>query len=356
MCAGAPRCGVCRPCGSTSSISRRTATRSSALARDLLINVTRFFRDEGAWNEVAARAIAPIVERKNNDDTIRVWVPGCATGEEAYTVGLLIMEELRKAKKSCRLQVFATDIATHALDVARAGRYPQTIEADVPAEMLQRYFVHADEHYRVGKALREAIVFSSQDLMSDPPFSKLDLVCCRNVLIYLKPDIQQKIIGLFHFALAENGFLFLGSAETIGVHEDTFATLSKRWRIYRRIGPTQPERLDFPVVDTPARHELRFPVPGRAPQQITHLAERWLLEWLAPSAVLINRKWRILYISGNVDPYLVRNAGAPSDDLAENLRKGLLGKVRGAVEQALEARRHHDGRRARAIAAMVTCR
>ena len=174
--------------------------------------------------------------------------------------------------------------------------------------------------------------------MSDPPFSKLDLVCCRNVLIYLKPDIQQKIIGLFHFALAENGFLFLGSAETIGVHEDTFVTLSKRWRVYRRIGPTQPERLDFPVVDTPARHELRFPVPGRAPQQITHLAERWLLEWLAPSAVLINRKGRILYISGNVDPYLVRNAGAPSDDLAENLRKGLLGKVRGAVEQALEAR------------------
>ena len=135
-----------------------------ALARDLLINVTRFFRDEGAWNEVAARAITPIVERKDNDDTIRVWVPGCATGEEAYTLGLLIMEELRKAKKSCRLQVFATDIATHALDVARAGRYPQTIEADVPAAMLRRYFVHADEHYRVGKALREAIVFSSQDL------------------------------------------------------------------------------------------------------------------------------------------------------------------------------------------------
>ena len=310
------------------------------LARDLLINVTRFFRDTEAWEELTGQAIAPIVERKDTDDPIRVWIPGCATGEEAYSIALLLMEELRQAKKSCPLQIFSTDVATHALDTARAGRYPQSIEADVPTELLQRYFVRTDgdDHYRAGKRLRESIVFSNQDLLSDPPFSRLDLICCRNLLIYLKPEVQLKALALFHFALAENGYLFLGSAETIGIHDDSFETLSKRWRIYRRIGPTQHDRVDFPVSGSAARREVS-PLSHGTTQQIAHLAERWLLDWLAPSAVLINRKWRILYISGDVDAYLSRSAGAPSDDLLENVRKGISAKLRTAVQRAIEERR-----------------
>ena len=235
-----------------------------SLARDLLINVTRFFRDQDAWLELQKLAIEPIVARKHNDETIRIWVSGCATGEEAYTIALLLLEELRHTKKTCALQIFATDVAGHALEHGAAGRYPQSIEADVPPELLRRYFVRSDsdEHYRVGKTLRDSIVFSSQDLLSDPPFSRLDVICCRNVLIYLKPEVQQKVVALFHFALAENGCLFLGSAETIGPHDDSFEILSKRWRIFRRIGPTQHDRIDFPVAGSPLRRDLPLPMPS----------------------------------------------------------------------------------------------
>jgi two-component system, chemotaxis family, CheB/CheR fusion protein len=313
---------------------------AAALASDLLINVTRFFRDTEAWQALRSQAIASIVARKDDDDPISVWVPGCATGEEAYSVALLLMEELRQVKKWCPVQVFSTDVARSALETARAGRYPQSIEADVPPELLRRYFVRVDgeDYYRAGKALREAIVFSSQDVLRDPPFSRLDLICCRNLLIYLKPEVQQKVIGLFHFALDRDGYLFLGSAETIGPHDNSFETLSKRWRLYRRLGPAQPSRVAFPAAAVPSRREV--PLGSRAGGlQITHLAEHWLLDWLAPSAVLVDRKFRILHISGDVDAYLSRNPGAPNDHLLENLRKGLATRLRVTLNRAAEERR-----------------
>ncbi len=312
------------------------------LARDLLINVTRFFRDGDAWADLERLVLEPLVARKGDDEPIRVWVPGCATGEEAYSIALLLMEHLRRAGKLCPLQIFATDVASHALDLARSGRYPQSIEADVPPHLLSRYFVQRNDghYYHVGKGLREAIVFSSQDVLADPPFSRLDLVCCRNLLIYLKPDVQQNIIALFHFALAHDGALFLGSAETVGSYDDSFATLSKRWRIYRRIGPTQHGRVDFPVATAAGYSQRNSPsVSLGGAQQAVRLAERWLLDWLAPSAVLINSKWRILHISGDLDGYLARGSGAPSDDLLANLRKGISAKLRGAVRRATEERR-----------------
>ena len=162
-----------------------------------------------------------MVEHKDPETPLRAWVPGCATGEEPYTLAILFMEELQRAKKPCSLQVFASDIDKHALDYARHGRYPASIEADVSRERLDRFFLRGDgaDYYRVNKPLREAVVFADQNLISDPPFSKLDLICCRNLLIYLKPEIQEKIIAMFHFALVEGGYLFLGNSETIGRHK-----------------------------------------------------------------------------------------------------------------------------------------
>jgi two-component system CheB/CheR fusion protein len=221
-----------------------------ALVKDLLISVTDFFREKNAWEELDRRAIIPMIEKKDSDEPIRVWVPGCATGEEPYSVAMLILEGLKKAEKSCPLNVFATDVDKVAIQSAREGRYPKSIEADVSAERLSRFFtgIDGDDYYYVNKLLRDVVVFAEHNLVADPPFSKLDLLCCRNLLIYLNADVQEKIIAMFHFALQEGGVLFLGSAESIGRHSDLFCTLHKRSRIFRRIGPTRHERTLLNVI------------------------------------------------------------------------------------------------------------
>jgi two-component system CheB/CheR fusion protein len=327
-----------------------------ALVKDLLISVTDFFRDRDAWDDLREQAIVSLFEGKVDDEPVRVWVPGCATGEEPYSVAILLLEELHEAKKTCPLQIFASDIDTAALEFARNGRYPASIAADVSAERLKRFFVKedGDQHYLVNKTLRENIVFADQNVIADPPFSKLDLICCRNLLIYLKPEIQEKLIALFHFALREGGYLFLGSSETTGRQRDLFETLSKRWRIYRRIGPTQHNKVEIPIATTTPHRELGIPAATSAEHReiyVEHLAQRRMLDWLSPSAVLIDTNWKILYISGNIDAYVTRKAGVPTDDLLANCRQGLRTKLRAAVHKVLEnkqtvevnARVHREG-------------
>ena len=310
-----------------------------ALAKDMLIAVTDFFREPAAWEQLRQLAIGPIVDEKESDEPIRVWTPGCATGEEPYSVAMLILEELKRAGKNCPLNVFASDIDKHALEYARAGRYPKSIAADVSQERLQRFFstTDGDDYYQVNKMLRESVVFADQNLIADPPFSRLDLICCRNLLIYLKADVQEKINALFHFALREGGVLFLGSAETVGRQSDLFATLHKRWRIFRRVGPTRHDRVDMPISASPQRREIDIQpaFPQHREARLTHLAQQRLLDVLAPSAVLIDSKWRILYFCGDVDPYLTHKAGVPSEHLLEKARRGLRSKLRLAVQNAL---------------------
>ena len=171
------------------------------LAKDLLITVTDFFREPEAWEQLRHLAIRPLVEQKDGSDSIRVWTPGCATGEEPYSVAMLLLEELQRVGKNCPLQVFASDIDKDAISHARTGRYLKSIAADVSPERLKRFFTleDGDKYYYMNKIVREAIVFAEQNLLADPPFSRLDLLCCRNLLIYLKPDVQEKVIALFHF-------------------------------------------------------------------------------------------------------------------------------------------------------------
>jgi PAS domain S-box-containing protein len=225
------------------------------LARDLLISVTSFFRDREAFQALKVQA-SQLVQARDATDALRVWVPGCATGEEAYSITMLLIEQLEAAHKTCRLQVFATDVAGDALEVARRGCYPENITADVSADRLARFFVPTHgPAYQVNKQLREAITFAAQNILGDPPFSKLDLISCRNLLIYLEPDVQRKLVGLFHFALRDGGYLLLGPSETVGRRADLFEVVSRKWRLYRRIGPSRSEGVDFPILATGSQPE-----------------------------------------------------------------------------------------------------
>jgi len=309
-----------------------------ALARDLLISVTDFFRDPPAWEELRRLVLAPLVERKASDAPIRVWTPGCATGEESYSVAMLLLEELQRVGKACPLQVFGSDIDKGAIDYARAGRYPRSIEADVSSGRLRRFFLaqDGDDYYRVNKPLREAVLFAEQNLLADPPFSKLDLVCCRNLLIYLKPDVQEKVIALFHFALADGGVLFLGSAETVGRQTDLFETLDKRWRIFRRVGSTRRDRINLPIT----QHEPRaVAVPPAARSllapNLAEVAQNFLLRRFALACVVINRNGEVLHFVGPTEDYLVQPPGPPTRDLPSLARQGLESKLRVVVQRAI---------------------
>lgn len=221
----------------------------TALVDDLLISVTGFFRDPEAWKALSDLVVAPWVAERETGASIRVWAPACSTGEEAYSLAMLVTERAEAAGKRFKLKVFATDAQEGNLRKARAGIYPAAAMAGFPPDRLQRFFQKLDGSFQVNKELREMIVFASHDLLRDPPYSRLDLVTCRNVLIYLEPDSQQKIIALCHFALRRGGHLFLGTAETIGQHEDLFEEVCKKWQIYRRTGPT---RHDLMVYSSPS--------------------------------------------------------------------------------------------------------
>src|SRR5919106_4073559 len=232
---------------------RADPQEAAALARDLTISVSGFFRDPQAWKVLDEKVIAPLVAERDPNSALRVWVPGCATGEEAYSLAMLIAARAQEARKSFDLRIFATDVADHLLPTARAGLYPASIADDVGANRLELFFELEDDSYQAKKALRDTITFAPQNLLQDPPFSRLDLISCRNLLIYLEPDVQKKVLALFHFALREHGHLFLGPAENISGQENLFHPVTKKWRIYRRVGPTRHDVVDFPLIGPGAR-------------------------------------------------------------------------------------------------------
>jgi two-component system CheB/CheR fusion protein len=307
------------------------------LVKDLLIGVTNFFRDSEAFKALETLAIGPLIESKSTDDLVRVWVPGCATGEEAYSIGMLLAEHLAAAHKSCQLQIFATDVDEDSLVVARQGIYPESIEADVSPERLAHFFTLADDHhYQVTRRLRESFAFAKQNLITHAPFSKLDLISCRNLFMYLEPEVQQKLIGLFHFALNPNGYLFLGTSETIGRRTDLFEPVSKRWRLYRRLGISHVEPIDFPVlpvVKEPKVFAAPSVVEGPTPSLI-NLTHR-LMEEYSPAAVLINHACEILYFYGPTTRYLEQPSGRPTNNLLLLARGSLRSRLRAAIDKAI---------------------
>lgn len=309
------------------------------LARDLFISVTSFFRDGEAFEALESQVIDSLVRVKDSDAPLRVWIPGCATGEEAYSLAILLLERLAGAQKNCRLQVFATDVDEAALETARQGVYPDSIAPDVSPERLARHFTRADGTlYQVNKQVREPVVFAVQNLINDAPFSKLDLISCRNLLIYLEPEVQKKVVTLLHFALSEGGYLFLGPSETIGRQTDLFEPLSKKWRIYRRTGPTRLERVEFPISLQPEQpgRPRRLREAGRdRPVNLAELTQRLVVEELGLAAVLINREYEILYFLGPTTRYLDVPTGEPTQDLMMMAREGLRTKLRSAIRKAL---------------------
>ncbi|MGH8534900.1 MAG: chemotaxis protein CheB [Gammaproteobacteria bacterium] len=314
-----------------------TPAELKALAKDLLIGVTEFFREPEAWAVLEAEVIPALVAAKHPEAPLRAWVTGCATGEEAYSIGMCFLERVAESERNGKLQIFATDIDSHALEIARLGTYPEGMASSLAPERLTRFFTKSDHSYRVKKELREAVVFAPQNLITDAPFSRLDLIICRNLLIYLEPELQQKVIALFHFALNRNGYLFLGKSETVGQQLSLFEPLSKKWRIYRRSGPVRHVPADFPLIpealpgERPGGPRPHKPRPGDHGEVIRAL----LLARYAPAAVLVNRDCQTLYFHGQTDDYLVHPAGEPTGDLLAMAREGLRLKLRAALHRAM---------------------
>ena len=315
-----------------------------ALFKDLLIGVTEFFRDPEAWKKLVGLAIRPMVARKKSGESIRIWVPGCATGEEAYTMAMLVLEELREAGKRCPLLIFATDANEQSLQVARAGSYPAGIANNVPTALIRGYFNEStsNHHFQVDKRLREVIIFSHHSLMSDPPFTRVDLICCRNLLIYLETEVQRKVIALFRFALVPTGYVFLGSAETVGKQAEAFVPLSKKWRIFQHRGGYLPGDVQLPLYRAGKTHGalVKYNSPIAAPRdlplpsQLAKLVQQLLHDHFSPAAVLINANFETLYFAGPTDNYLRMPRGVLTRDLLLQVRDGLRSRLHGALRQA----------------------
>ncbi len=311
------------------------------LADDLFINVTRFFRDAEAFGLLAEKIVPELVRAQPPGRSIRVWVAGCSTGEEAYSIAMLFLEEIAASQRNVKLQIFATDVDADAVASAREGHYLRSIEADVSSARLARFFTKEDQGYRVSRELRAAIVFSVHDLVADAPFSRLDLVSCRNLLIYLRLEVQQKVLSLFHFVLREGGILFLGASETVGAASDHFKPISKKLRLYRHIGRGLPGEVDLPLGYGEAVRSLWLSParPATAPRvSVSDLAQRLLVESYAPASVLVNRKRQGLYYFGPIDRYLKVPTGEASLDLLAAAREGLRPAIRTAFEKASQGR------------------
>jgi diguanylate cyclase (GGDEF)-like protein len=326
------------------TLLRDDPREAAELARDLLIHVTSFFRDPLAWEDLRTAAIRPLVTGLGQDHPIRAWVPGCATGEEAYSLTMLLIEEADAAGVPISIRVFATDASEDALMIARKGAYPASVVETLSNERIQRFFTRDDDTYRVRSILRDAVTFAPQNLLQDPPFSHMDIVSCRNVLIYLKPEIQQKLLALFHFSLRDGGTLFLGPVETAAGPGEGFETISKCWRIHRRCGPSQRENMQFPIVGgtvfAPARKDSHLPSEPPRPhhRDRSELARRILLDRYAPPSVLTDRNLQILMVHGDTGPFLRHPDGKPTQDLTRHLRGSLPRIVLELVNRATRQR------------------
>jgi two-component system CheB/CheR fusion protein len=315
---------------------RSDTAEADALAKDLLINVTSFFRDNAAFTFLAEHVLPPLVARQGTDQPIRVWVAGCATGEEAYSLAILLLEQVASAGKRTRVQIFATDIDADALAIARAGVYPESIEANVSAERLRRFFTKAGHQYTVGEGLRKTIVFARHNLLSDPPLSRFDLISCRNLLIYLRPEAQKRVIALFHFALRDHGVLFLGASESVGEATNLFEPIERAYRIFRLIRPVHRPWASLPTL---GRADAPTPLaglrPGAAParRRLADLAQRALLDQYAPASVIIDRNRNALYFFGAIDRFMALATGEPGQDVLLMARQGLRPRLRDAVER-----------------------
>jgi two-component system CheB/CheR fusion protein len=309
------------------------------LFKELLIGVTSFFRDPALWEPLKNEVLPALLAQRASGGTLRAWVPACSTGEEAYSLAMIFSEVLEPFKmvKDVAFQIFATDIDRDAVEKAREGRYPANIVADVSPERLRRFFVQEERGgYRIGKEIREKVVFAPQNVIMDPPFTKLDVISCRNLLIYFSSDLQKKLIPLFHYSLNPGGVLFLGSAETIGSFTSLFSPLDGKSRLYRRLEPSMMGvPVEFPVT-VPSGLTSRLDERAReVPLNLQALADRVLVQRFSPVDILCNEKGDILYISGRAGKYLELAVGKANLQLFAMAREGLRHAMSSAFSTAL---------------------
>lgn len=314
-----------------------------ALHKDLLIGVTTFFRDQEAFKLLEKKVLPDLIKNNQSDAPLRIWIPACSTGEEAYSIGILLIEQFERFKKPLNVQLFASDIDNEALQKARKGIYDDIALENICQERRRRFFTKTPGNkYQVNKKLRDLILFAAQNLIGDAPFSRLDLISCRNLLIYLQPELQQKVINLFHFALMPNSYLLLGPSESISKQTGMFEVISKKWRLYKKIGMTHHEAFTFQIEGQSARNTMSISnlegeyVQPHSLSKFSGLLQRGLLDAYAPAAVLINRGYQILQFHGPTVNFLEFPKGSPTYDLMTLLRDGLRTRVRAAVQHAIE--------------------
>jgi two-component system CheB/CheR fusion protein len=304
------------------------------LSKDMLIGVTSFFRDPQAFEELRDKAIAPLVREKKDADPLRAWVVGCATGEEAYSIVMLLMEEMARARKSFRLQVFASDIDPEALKRAREGTYSESITADVSEDRLARFFVKQDSAYQIDKQVREAVTFAPHNVILDPPFFNMDLISCRNLLIYIEPEMQKKVLSLFAFALRSGGSLFLGKSENPMEQSDMFEPISKSMRVFRRNPSLAASvgnlalRSGAPLAFHAARPERQHTI------NLSDLNQQVLLEHFNASIVLVNENGEVRHFYGPTHRYLSHSSGNASLSLFHMVENRHSPMLRVALERA----------------------
>ncbi|HEX7025635.1 MAG TPA: chemotaxis protein CheB [Gammaproteobacteria bacterium] len=316
---------------------REHSTEQHTLVRDLLISVTDFFRDPDAFRALREMVIEPLVAQTDTNDSLRVWVPGCATGEEAYSIGMEFLDTINTHNKQLHLQIFATDIDQDAIAFARAAVYPLSIAEHIPEQRLQTYFKPVeDKGYRVRSPLRDVVTFAAHDLTKDPPFSRMNLVSCRNVLIYLNSEAQKHVLKVLHFALDPDGYLFLSTSESTGVQRELFSTLSKSHRVYRKIGASCPFAVsrsrNKPLPERTTAALPRNNAPERRMPAGADLARRAVLEAIVPPTIVVSEDGLVLFIHGELEPYLrIPQGDNPRLELGAMLRPEIATRTRGVL-------------------------
>lgn len=316
---------------------REDGEEVTALFRDLLISVTNFFRDDGAFEALENTVIPHLFDNRDSKAPVRIWVPACTTGEEVYSLAILACERMEKSAPTAQVQIFATDIDDHALAVARQGRYPEQLLRNVSPRRLARHFHKDGAGYVVSKKIREMCIFSPHNVISDPPFSRMDLVSCRNLLIYFGPELQRQVIPTFHYALKPGGFLFLGTSESISQFADLFETLDKKNRIFRALGKAGRRWSPSGPVSKTAKIGLHPPGADRpAGIHLRHRVERHILDNHTPAHVVVRDDGDILFSSGGTGGLLEMPRGAPTHNLFEMIPREMRLELRSLLRQSAE--------------------
>lgn len=315
---------------------------TEALFLDLLISVTNFFRNPRVFDTFQEKVIPELFKGKSVREPVRIWVAGCSTGEEAYSIGILLQEYMQRLEQNFKVQIFATDIDRRSIEKARKGVYPASISDDVPPERLKRFFSYDPENDRftITENVRSMVVFSEHDLIKDPPFSKIDMISCRNLLIYLNKEAQSYLIPMFRYSLNPGGYLLLGSSESVRSFPELFETVDQQSRIYRTKGANKGSRLGVePFFSPRPSGSLHQSPSGKPPaedkMQMRELTERSLLHQYAPAAALVNEQGNILYLHGNAKLYLEVHTGEPSNNIMKMAREGLQEGLTTALRKAV---------------------